>query len=181
MKEDNINKELTLADIRKEVAEHQETEQKKGERIQIIVFKLGQGEYAIPIDQIKEVVITPGIAKVPQTPSYVKGVSNIRGNVIAIMDLMEKFDLEDVRKGEKANYTLVIESDQFKIGILVREVPNTLTIYESDINNSSNIMQYSSLDDDHIRGIVNVNNRLIILVNILSMMEIKEVNELIKS
>ena len=60
---------------------------------QIVVFRLGQEEYGLPIEQIKEVVITPNITRMPQTPAFVKGVANIRGNVIAILDLEEKFGL----------------------------------------------------------------------------------------
>jgi len=59
--------------------------------LQIVVFKLGQEEYGLHIDQIKEVVITPKITRMPQTPAFVKGVANIRGNVIAMLDLEEKF------------------------------------------------------------------------------------------
>ena len=79
---------------------------------QIVVFKLGNEEYGLKIDQIKEVVITPAITKMPQTPSYMKGVANIRGNVIAILDLEEKFSLanQTETRSAGANFTLVIES-----------------------------------------------------------------------
>ena len=59
----------------------------------MIIFKLGKEEYALHIDQIKEVVLTPGIAKIPQTPDYIIGVANIRGNIISIVSLNTKFGL----------------------------------------------------------------------------------------
>ena len=59
--------------------------------MQLIIFKLAGEEYGLSIDQIKEVVLTPRVAKMPQTPAYIKGVANIRGNIIAIMDLEQKF------------------------------------------------------------------------------------------
>lgn len=153
--------------------EDQEQEE-EGTREQLIVFKLGQEEYALPIEQIKEVVLTPRISAMPQTPDYVKGIANIRGNVISIMDFEEKFGLngnaKKVNGKAGTNYTLVIESKDFNVGILVREVPNTLTVLSSKIDNSNNILQHSTLDESVIKGIVKLKDRMIILIDVLLMM-----------
>ena len=151
------------------------------EKLLLIVFKLGTEEYALPIDQIKEVVLTPRISKIPQTPNYVKGVANIRGNVISIVDLELRFGLASVVEledddientdEENSNYTLVIESEEYKFGILVKEVPNTLSVSLSEIDNTSNIVRHSTLDENAINGIVKLDNRMIIMINVLSMME----------
>ena len=176
MAEDKNN--LTLEDIRKQAAAENETVD-VGSLVQLIVFKLGDEEYALQIDQIKEVVLTPGIAKIPQTPSYIKGVANIRGNIIAIVDLENKFNLSTDNKddSERGNYTLVVESESFKIGILVKEVPNTLTVAEKDIDKSSTVLQYSNLDQDCIKGIVKSGERMIIMVDMIKMMESEELNK----
>lgn len=180
--EKNKTKEISLEEVKREAASVQEEISKSGERIQLIVFKLGEEEYAIPIDHIKEVVLTPGIAKIPQTPSYIKGVANIRGSIIAIMDLEERFNVieEESNDSERGFYTLVIESDEFKIGILVTEVPNTLNTYTSEIDSTNGIMQYSSLDEECIKGVVKVNNRLIMLVDIFKLMELEDLNKISK-
>src|SRR3954465_9373471 len=102
-------------------------DQSKGHRsLQIVVFKLGNEEYGLHIDQIKEVVITPNITRMPQTPSFVRGVANIRGNVIAIFDLEERFNLTRTIQTKGNKYTLVVASDEVKMGLLVTEVPNTV-------------------------------------------------------
>lgn len=137
------------------------------ETFQIIVFKQGDEEYALHIDQIKEVVITPNITRMPQTPPYIKGVANIRGNIIAIIDLEDKFNLKrSDNQTLSHNYTLVVESDDFKMGILVREVPNTHTISEADFDDSVNIINDSAMDGDYIKGIIKTDGRLIILIDI---------------
>lgn len=85
---------------------------------------MGHEEYGLMIDQIKEVVLTPAITRMPQTPSYMKGVANIRGNVIAILDLANRFALTDAAtNGDQYKYTLVVESEDLKMGLLVHEVP----------------------------------------------------------
>jgi purine-binding chemotaxis protein CheW len=153
----------------------------KHSRTQLIVFKLGKEEYGLAIDQIKEVVLTPNITRMPQTPSYIKGVANIRGNIIAILDLEEKFGLtvktsEVTRSG---NYTLVVASEEYKIGILVKEVPNTLSVSKADIDETVNIVHDDKQDGNYIKGIVKVNNRLIILIDIYQIMSKHEIYQAI--
>lgn len=163
--------EYTLEDVKREAGkEQQKTE--LSERMQLIIFKLGSEEYGLSIDQIKEVVLTPRVAKMPQTAPHIKGVANIRGNIIAIMDLEQKFGLSQDEKGTAhANYTLVVESDEYKVGILVREVPNTLSIQVSDIDTASNFIQYSSLDADSVIGVVKSCERMIILIDMIKMIQ----------
>lgn len=149
--------------------------------IQIVVFKLGQEEYGLHIDQIKEVVITPTITRMPQTPVFVKGVANIRGNVIAILDLEDKFGLvrntESIENGN--NFTLVIESDEYKMGILVRDVPNTLSISSANIEDSVFTGDHQA-EQSYITGIVKLEKRLIIMIDIFKVINDQEANQLFK-
>ncbi|MCI5059068.1 MAG: chemotaxis protein CheW [Flavobacteriales bacterium] len=170
------NKELTLEQVRSQVAKTEDAES-KGERIQLIVFQLGSGEYAIPIDDIKEIVLTPGIAKVPRTPSFIKGVANIRGSIVAIMDLEERFGLEKTEITSQS-YTLVIASTDFKVGILVSKVPNTLNTYSSEIDSTDNIMHYSNVDQKCINGIAKVEDRLIMLLDVQKLLDFQGLYEI---
>lgn len=164
-------KEYTIEDVQKEAEKHQKKKE-QSELMQLIIFKLAGEEYGLSIDQIKEVVLTPRVARMPQTPSYIKGVANIRGNIIAIMDLEQKFGLgEGLEEDSKQNYTLVVENNTFKIGILVKEVPNTLTIEVDDIDKASTLIQYSTLDASCLMGVVNVGNRMIILIDMVKLIE----------
>lgn len=171
------NEIATVEEVKKEAAAYT-NKNIVGERMQLIIFKLGKEEYAMNIDQIKEVVITPRIAKVPQTAQYIKGVANIRGNIIAIMDLEERFSLIDASQqlatDTIANYTLVVESEEFKVGILVKEVPNTLSILTQDIDSSSDIIRYSALDERCIKGIVKSGERMIIMIDMFELLSIDE-------
>lgn len=142
---------------------------------QIVVFKLGQEEYGLQIDQIKEVVITPTITRMPQTPAFVKGVANIRGNVIAILDLESKFGLQRNSDTEISgnNFTLVIESEEYKMGILVREVPNTLSISSASIEGSIFTGDHQQ-EQAYITGIVKLDKRLIIMIDIFKVINEQE-------
>lgn len=135
---------------------------------QIVVFKLGEEEYGLHIDHIKEVVITPVITRMPQTPSYIKGVANVRGNVIAILDLEDKFQLsrKDAGTLNQNNFTLVIESEDYKMGILVREVPNTLSISSDHIEQSVFVGGDRQNEQSYISGIAKLDKRLIVMIDI---------------
>ncbi len=148
--------------------------------LQIVVFKLGQEEYGLQIDQIKEVVITPNITRMPQTPSFVKGVANIRGNVIAIFDLEDRFNLTRSQNGSN-KYTLVVESEDIKLGLLVNEVPNTVSVNASDLDESVGIINDANTDTNYIKGIIKHGDRLIILVDIFKVIDQEMTNTLKKT
>lgn len=159
------------------VKEIKDNEQKS----QLIVFRLGDEEYGLQIGQIKEVVPTPHITRLPQTPPYVKGVANIRGNIIAVVDLEEKFGLKNESDEAANNYTLVVESDEVKMGVLVRELPNTLNVKLSQIEDSANIIQDGTADQSYIKGIVKLEDRLIIMLDVFKTMSESELNGVFKN
>jgi purine-binding chemotaxis protein CheW len=154
------------------------TQQKSNTTFQVVVFKLGEEEYGLHIDQIKEVVLTPPVTRMPQTPTFIRGVANIRGNIIAIVDLEEKFGLE---KSETtgSNFTLVIESDEFKMGVLVKEVPNTLSISSADIEESV-FTGDQGAEQSCFKGIVKLGKRLIIMIDIFKVIAEKDLSVLKK-
>lgn len=139
--------------------------------LQIVVFKLGQEEYGLHIDQIKEVVITPNITRMPQSPSFVKGVANIRGNVIAIFDLEERFKLRSTEQTHGNKYTLVVESEDLKMGLLVSDVPNTISVSANDLDESVSIINDVHAGENYIKGIIKSGERLIILIDIFKVID----------
>lgn len=150
--------------------------------LQIVVFKLGSEDYGLHIDQIKEVVITPNITRMPQTPSYVRGVANIRGNVIAIFDLEDRFNLVRSQPANQKNkYTLVVESEDVKMGLLVNEVPNTVTVNAANLDESVSIINDINTESNYIKGIIKHNDRLIILIDIFKVIDQEMTNVLKKT
>lgn len=171
--------DYTIDDVKREAGKEVKNREHT-ERMQLIIFKLGSEEYGLSIEQIKEVVLTPRIAKMPQTSDHIKGVANIRGNIIAIMDLEQKFGLTknySIEESNNSNYTLVVESEEYKVGVLVKEVPNTLSISVSDIDTASNFVQYTSLDTDSVIGVVKSGERMIILIDMIKLIESENIKE----
>lgn len=164
-----------------EAVKEKDQKLENGQKSQLIVFRLGDEEYGLQIGQIKEVVPTPHITRLPQTPTYVKGVANIRGNIIAVVDLEEKFGLKkDDALDQKDNYTLVIESNEVKMGVLVRELPNTLNVTQSQIEDSGNIIQDGNSEQSYIKGIVKLEDRLIIMLDVFKTISENELSGVFK-
>jgi len=174
---DKAKKDYTLEDVKREASESKQ-QQSQHASIQLIVFQLGDEEYAVPIDQIKEVVPTPRIAKMPQMPSYIKGVANIRGDIIAIMDLEKKFGIatEDYKKTN--HYTLVIEDEKSNVGILAHQVPDTLRVTTDVIDYNKELMQYSTNGTNGIVGVIKLEKRLVMLLDLIKVIHEETINNI---
>jgi purine-binding chemotaxis protein CheW len=147
--------------------------------IQLIVFRLGDEEYGLRIEQVKEVTITPEVARMPKTPPFIKGIANLRGDIIAIVDLEERFGLRPAGQDLPAtSYTLAIEAKDYTIGIVVREVPQPLSIPVSIIEKAPDFIQDININDKYIEGIAKVNGRIIIVLDMLKLLTPSEIMQL---
>ena len=147
--------------------------------VHLIVFKLGTEEYGIRIEQVKEVTITPEITRMPKTPEFIKGVANIRGDIIAIMDLEERFSIRlPENQAPSTSYTLAIEAKDYTIGIIVRDMPQSLTIPVSKIDKAPTFLQDLNINDNYIEGIGKLGSRLIIVLDIFKILTHDEINQL---
>ena len=148
--------------------------------VHLIVFKLGVEEYGIRIEQVKEVTITPEITRMPKTPPFIKGIANIRGDIIAIMDLEERFHITPAVtvENQKHTYTLALEAKDYTIGLIVREVPQSLTIPVSRMDKTPAFIQDINISENFIEGIGKINGRLIIVLDILKILTNEEIQML---
>lgn len=150
--------------------------------LHLVVFKLGSEEYGVRIEQVKEVTVTPEIAKMPKTPSFIKGVANIRGDIIAIMDLEDRFGITPTStaatRKDPRTYTLVIESSDFTLGLIVQEVPQSLSIPISQIDKTPHIIQEKNIIQNFIEGIGKIEGRLIIVLDMHKILTSEEVQQL---
>ncbi|RJE74458.1 chemotaxis protein CheW [Reichenbachiella sp. MSK19-1] len=152
----------------------QEIKSYAGKSVQLIVFKMGGEKYAIEIDRIKEVVHTPKVSKIPHAPNFIKGISNVRGTVMVVLDLGLKFGIETSE--ELKEFILVIQNKDFKAGILVDEVPLSVKVSGDDIVSSSGLLRNTSLDETYIKGIINTSEDMIIFIDIAELVQEDEVS-----
>lgn len=101
--------------------------------LNVIVFQIGKQNFAFSLDNVKEIIKVPVITPVPLTKSYVAGLINLRGEVIPVLNLREKYKIDNITKSEDARI-IVIEKNNVKIGILVDKVLNITNIEQSQLN-----------------------------------------------
>jgi purine-binding chemotaxis protein CheW len=136
-----------------------------------LAFALGNEEYGIEILKVREIIGVMDITMVPRTPGYVKGVINLRGQVISVVDLRERLQMHPVERTE-ATCIIVVETSgggggggrKLSTGIIVDRVSEVLTISHDKIEEPPSFG--GSLDTDFIRGMGKLGDRVKILLDI---------------
>jgi len=132
-----------------------------------LTFALGQEEYGLEILKVREIIGYMEITAVPQTPAYVKGVINLRGQVIPVIDLRAKFGMETTERTEET-CIIVVEISQgdrnFSTGIVVDHVQEVLDVAGEDIEESPQFG--SAVNTDFILGMGKIGETVKILLDI---------------
>jgi purine-binding chemotaxis protein CheW len=141
-----------------------------------LTFTLAEEEYGIGILKVKEIIGIMAITTVPRTPDYMKGVINLRGKVIPVVDLRLKFGMEALGYTERT-CIIVVEitgnNQKIQIGILVDSVSEVLNIKAGDIEDTPNFG--SHLDTEYILGMAKAGGRVKILLDIDKVLSNSEV------
>ncbi len=107
-------------------------ENSQRDEIQMLTFSLEGVSYGVDVHQVREVKNFEGVTPVPYAPAYIKGVTNLRGEVVPVVDLRKRFGLEE-RKGNDEMGIMVIVQDKYPIGVMVDAVMDVLTVSKKDI------------------------------------------------
>ena len=132
-----------------------------------LTFSLAEEEYGIGILKIKEIIGMMPVTSVPQTPDFVKGVINLRGKVIPVIDLRLRFAIDEIEYSERT-CIIVVEversSNTVMIGVVVDAVSEVLNIKEGDIEETPAFG--AKLDTEYILGMAKMEGGVKILLDI---------------
>ena len=137
-----------------------------------LIFKLSEEEYGIEIMKVKEIIGLMEITNVPQMPEYIRGVINLRGNVIPVVDLRSRFGMTPT---EDTDETCIIVVDAAQngesslTGILVDTVSEVLEIAANQIEETPSFG--ASLNTGFIMGMARVGDEVKILLDIIKVLE----------
>ncbi|SES67943.1 purine-binding chemotaxis protein CheW [Natronincola peptidivorans] len=129
---------------------------------QYVVFKLEEEYYGIDINFVETIERVVEITRLPNAPHYIKGVINLRGEVIPVIDLRTRFNIEDKAISEESRI-IILTIEEMTIGLLVDSSSEVLTIEKEEIDNTNSLINYS--EDEYIKGIGKVNERMIIILD----------------
>lgn len=136
-------------------------EEQPGEH-HIVMFSLGEA-YGVPISQVYEIIRAGSITLVPNSPSYVEGVINIRGKVLPVLNLRKKLHLPDMEI-TKASRIIVTEVDTKVVGLLVDSVSHVSKIPSDRVESAPE--EVLEVNTDYITGVGKLDEQLIILLDI---------------
>lgn len=156
----------------------------KGKERQLVIFRLRDEEFGADIGSVLEISRILDITRIPEAPGFIEGVINLRGKVLAVIDLARQFGLSTKGGKEKelakTARIIVVEVGNKNLGLIVDEVPEVIRISEDEIEPTPEIIE-SEVEKHYIKGVAKLGERLIILLdlnNILALHEIHEVEKM---
>lgn len=133
-----------------------------GNEIQLVVFKLGREEYGISILQVQEIKRMTEITRVPHSPDYIKGVMNLRGSVLPVIDLKKRLNLPPQEYNDDTRI-IIIKVEDITVGMIVDAVSEVTTIDKNNIEPPQAVV--GGIAADYLSGVGKTENRLLILLN----------------
>ena len=131
---------------------------------QFVVFRLENEEYGIDILRVKEIKEMMRITRVPKAAHFVRGVINLRGEVIPVIELRKKFNLSEGKENENTRI-IIVSVDDITVGLVVDTSSEVIEIGSDAIEEAPEVA--GNVDQGSIYGIGKVGERLIILLDIV--------------
>jgi len=141
-----------------------------------LTFELGEEEFGLEILKVQEIMGMMDVTRVPRTPDFVRGVINLRGRVIPVVDLRKKFDLEAKEDTEKTCIIMVQveqEAAQVTMGIIVDEVSEVIDVAGEQIDPPPEFG--AAVETDFILGMGKVGEKVLMLLDVDKVLSTNEI------
>jgi purine-binding chemotaxis protein CheW len=136
---------------------------RSADEIQLVVFELGDERYGLDIATVYEIIRHQPITAVPQAPAFVEGVINLRGRIIPVVDLRDRFGMASGSQ-TKASRIVVCDAAGTRVGLVVDGVSEVLMVPSDAIESTPDVA--AGHDAGYLRGIAKLGERLIILLDL---------------
>jgi purine-binding chemotaxis protein CheW len=132
-----------------------------------LTFKLGTEEYGLEILKVQEIRGYDAVTKIANTPDFIKGVVNLRGKIVPIVDLRIKFNLSNVEYDE-FTVVIVLSLNRRVVGVVVDGVSDVMALKDDQIRDVPSLV--TSIDTKYIVGLATVEEKMLIIVDIEQLM-----------
>ncbi|MEY9092081.1 chemotaxis protein CheW [Paenibacillus sp. RC84] len=144
----------------------------------IIVFALAHEEYGVEVDKVKTIERMQPMTRVPKTPAFVKGVINLRGVVVPVIDLRSRFGLPETPYSDNTRVIIVAVND-LEVGLIVDSANDVIDLNEDNIENPPEVV--GGIKAKYLHGIAKIGeDRLLVLMNLEQVLNRDEVIQLEK-
>ncbi len=147
--------------------------------LQLLSFTLGDEEYGVDILRVQEIRSWEPVSRIPNVPSYEKGVVNLRGAIVPIVDLRERFELAH---SEYTPLTVVVvlqaqnEAGKTRImGVVVDSVSDVINVDKKSIQSAPNFG--TKVSTEFINGLASVNERMVMLLDVEKLLKLESLGD----
>lgn len=147
-----------------------------GEEIKVVVFKLADEEYGIEVDKVKTIERMMPITRVPKTYSFIKGVINLRGVVVPVMNLSGRFGLPDSEWTDQTRI-IIVNSHDLEVGFIVDAASDVIDINTDSIESPPEFV--GGIKAKYLSGVAKISDtRLLIMLNLAEVLNRNEIIQL---
>lgn len=137
-------------------------------------FSLGSERFGIPLLQVRELISVPETTPIPYSPKYFKGIMNLRGQVISVIDLRLKLGVK-AHDDQSENAVVIVEFDGFRLGLIVDSINKVLQIEEGQIAEVPEVKATGG--KDYINGVFKNGDDLVVLLELPSLLSVREIHQ----
>ena len=153
----------------------------KTESKQLVTFHLGEELYGVNIMDVKEIVRVQAIRPIPNAPTYVEGIFNLRSEIIPIISLHKRFHLRKLVTSEEDELLsgfVIVDIDGMKLGIVIDRISRVVTVEKEDIQPPPQM--FSGIGAEYIQGVVHQEEGYLIILNIRDLFNPKELQKILE-
>lgn len=150
--------------------------------LQLVVFRIADEEFGVEINQVREIVRLVQITYLPKSLPFIEGVVNLRGQVLAVIDLAKRLGIPCGKRGEHSRI-IVAEVEGNTVGMIVDSVSEVLRLPFGNVEEMPNVMS-TEVSEHFIRGIGKLKDRLLVLLDLnktISFEDLQTIEHHIKS
>jgi purine-binding chemotaxis protein CheW len=154
---------------------HNRNNKEQDNAAQYLSFTLGNEEYGVDILRVQEIRSWEPVSRIPNVPSYEKGVVNLRGSIVPIIDLLEKLRIKFTEYTPLTVVVVLQTSDGNRtrtVGVVVDSVSGVIAIDKAKIQDTPDFGTKAS--NEFISGLVSVNERMVILLDVDKLLKLEE-------
>ena len=149
-------------------------------QFQLVTFRLGEELCGVNIMDVKEIVRLQNVRVIPNAPYYVEGIIKLRSEIIPIIDLHKRFNIQSTSKPEDIEMEggfIILDIEGSKIGIIIDKVERVVTIKEEEVKEPPQML--SGIGNEYIEGVVREEHGYLIMLNTRKLFNASELQKII--
>ena len=147
--------------------------------IQLVTFQLGNEQYGIDIMDVEAIVKVEQVREIPNSPAYVEGIFNLRGEIIPVINLHRRFSIRKANLSEEDQLLagfIIVRVDGMQLAIIIDRVSRVVTINLNEVQPPPQMI--SGIGAEYIQGVVNRDDHYLIILDIKRLFNLREIRML---